>query len=269
MVMKHLNLIAMPELPEVETFKKYFDSTSLNQVIDDVEIIDDRILIASKKNFIKCLIGGKFEETIRHGKYLLAKVRNCNIVFHFGMSGWLEYFSSEESEPKYSKVIFRFNNGYSLAYISIRMFGKLDLADSLEKFQKGKRLGPDAYNMSFNEFQNAIKKRTAIMKSALLDQSIISGIGNIYSDEILYKAKIHPKRKINTLNENELEMLFNSIKDVLEYGIKHEGELDTYSNSFLIPHRSKEERCPECGSFIERYEISGRHGFYCPKCQPI
>lgn len=258
----------MPELPEVETYKRYFDLTSLNQVIDDVKIIDDRILLASEKNFMKCLIGGKFEETIRHGKYLLAKVRNCNIVFHFGMSGWLEYFSSEESEPKYSKVIFRFNNGYSLAYISIRMFGKLDLAESLETFKKKKNLGPDAYKMSFDEFQGAINRRTAIMKSALLNQDIVCGIGNIYSDEILFKAKIHPKRKINTLNENELEMLFKSIKEVLEYGITHEGELNTYSNSFLIPHRNEEEHCPKCGSIINRYEISGRHGFYCPKCQP-
>ena len=269
MVMKYLKLITMPELPEVETFKKYFDSTSLDQIIDAVEIRDDRILITSKKNFIECLIGGKFEETIRHGKYLLAKVRNCNIVFHFGMSGWLEYFSSEELEPKYSKVIFRFNNGFSLAYISIRMFGKLDIADSLSTFLKKKNLGPDAYKMNFDEFENAIKRRTAIMKSALLDQSIVSGIGNIYSDEILYKAKIHPKRKINTLNEDELVKLFKSIKEILEYGIEHEGELDTYSNSFLIPHRSKEERCPKCGSIIERYEISGRHGFFCPKCQPL
>jgi formamidopyrimidine-DNA glycosylase len=123
--------------------------------------------------------------------------------------------------------------------------------------------------MSFEEFQSAINRRTAIMKSALLNQDIVSGIGNIYSDEILFKAKIHPKRKINTLNEDDLEKLFKSIKDVLEYGIKHEGELDTYSNSFLIPHRNKEEHCPECGTIIERYEISGRHGFYCPKCQSI
>jgi len=257
----------MPELPEVEAFKKTLDSTSLNQIINDVKIKDDRILLASKKDFIKCVIGEKFEETIRHGKYLLAKVRNCYIVFHFGMSGWLEYFSSDESEPKYSKVIFQFNNGYSLAYISIRMFGKLDLADSLEKLRKRKKLGPDAYKMSFDEFQIAIKSRTAIMKSALLNQSILSGIGNIYSDEILFKAKLHPKRKINTLNDNELEKLFKSIKEVLEYGIKHKGELYTYSDSFLIPHRSKEEKCPECGSSIERYEISGRHGFFCPKCQ--
>jgi formamidopyrimidine-DNA glycosylase len=259
----------MPELPEVQNFKKYLDSTSLNQVIDDVKIRDDRVLLASDNEYIKCLIGGKFEETIRHGKYLLAKVRNCYIVFHFGMSGWLEYFSSDDPEPQYSKVIFQFNNGYSLAYISIRMFGKLDLTESLETFRKKKRLGPDAYKMSLDEFQSAINRRTAIMKSALLNQSIISGIGNIYSDEILFKAKIHPKRKINTLNDVELEKLFTSIKEVLEYGIKHEGELDTYSNSFLIPHRSKEEHCPNCGTNIERYEISGRHGFFCPKCQSI
>jgi len=260
-------LIFIPELPEVETYKRYFDSTSLEQVIESVKIIDDRILLVSKQSFKKVVMGSKFVNTIRHGKYLLAKIKNKFIVFHFGMSGDLEYFSSNEQKPKYAKVIFQFDNGYSLAYISIRMFGKLDIVDSLEDLRKKKKLGPDSLTMSFEEFQKALKKRTAIMKSALLNQSIVAGIGNIYSDEILFRSKIHPKRKIDSLNEIELQNLFSSIKDVLEYGIKHEGALSTYAQSFLIPHRSKKESCPKCGGIIERYEISGRHGFYCPKCQ--
>lgn len=260
-------MIFIPELPEVETYKKYFDSTSLDQVIENVKITDDRILLASKQSFKKAVIGSKFAHTIRHGKYLLAKMKNKFIVFHFGMSGDLEYFPSKEQEPKYSKVIFQFDNGYSLAYISIRMFGKLDIVDSLEDLRKKKRLGPDAITMSFEEFQDTLKKRTAIMKSALLDQSIFAGIGNIYSDEILFRARIHPKRKIDSLNEIELENLFKRIKEVLEYGIKHKGELSRYTQSFLIPHREKEGNCPKCGSIIERYEISGRHGFFCPNCQ--
>ena len=260
-------MIFIPELPEVETYKRYFDSTALNQVIESVKIIDDRILLVSKQSFKKAVIGSKFIQTVRHGKYLLAKIKNNFIVFHFGMSGDLEYYSSNEKEPKFSKVIFQFNNGYSLSYISIRMFGKLDIVDSLEALRKKRKLGPDAITMSFDEFQDTLKKRTAIMKSALLNQSIFCGIGNIYSDEILFRTRIHPKRKIDSLNEIELQNLFKSIKDVLDYGIKHEGELSTYSQSFLIPHREKEENCPNCGSSIERYEISGRHGFFCPTCQ--
>ena len=204
-------MIFIPELPEVETYKQYFDSTSLDQVIENVKIRDDRILLVSKQRFKKTLLGSKFILTIRHGKYLLAKVKNKFIVFHFGMSGDLEYFLSNEQEPKYSKVIFQFDNGYSLAYISIRMFGKLDLVESLGDLRKKKRLGPDAFSMSFEEFQETLKKRTAIMKSALLNQSIFCGIGNIYSDEILFRARIHPKRKIDSLNEKELQNLYTSI----------------------------------------------------------
>ena len=257
----------IPELPEVETYKRYFDSTSLDQVIKSVKITDERILLVSKQSLKKIVSGSKFIQTIRHGKYLLAKVKNKFLVFHFGMSGDLEYFPSNEQDPKYSKVIFQFGNGYSLAYISIRMFGKLDLVDSLEDLRKKKKLGPDAFTMSFEEFQDALKKRTAIMKSALLNQSILCGIGNIYSDEILFRARIHPKRKIDSLSEIELQNLFTSIKEILEYGIIHEGELSSYAKSFLIPHRQKDENCPKCGGIIERYEISGRHGFFCPTCQ--
>jgi formamidopyrimidine-DNA glycosylase len=257
----------MPELPEVETFKRYFDSTSLNQVIQNVTVNDDRVLLVSEILFKESLIGGEFENTIRHGKYFLAQINSKYLVFHFGMTGDLVYYSSKDPEPKYGKVIFQFDNGHSLAYISSRMFGKLDIVASLEELRKKKKLGPDAFKMNYQEFIEAIKKRTAIMKSALLNQSIISGVGNIYSDEILFRSGIHPKRKINSLNEVELEKLFKNTKDILSYGIEKKGELELYSDSFLIPHRAKEEHCPNCGNSIERYEISGRHGFFCNKCQ--
>ncbi|TFG25772.1 MAG: hypothetical protein EU533_00790, partial [Promethearchaeota archaeon] len=161
MLINYFELIIIPELPEVETYKRYFDSTSLGQVIESVKVIDDRILLISKQNFKKAIMGSNFSHTIRHGKYLLAKIRNKFLVFHFGMSGDLEYFPSDEQEPEYSKVIFQFNNGYSLAYISIRMFGKLDIVNSLEELRKKKKLGPDAFTMSFEEYQDALKKRTA------------------------------------------------------------------------------------------------------------
>jgi formamidopyrimidine-DNA glycosylase len=95
----------------------------------------------------------------------------------------------------------------------------------------------------------------------------VSGIGNIYSDEILFKTKINPRTKINLLSESKLRELFNAIKEVLSLGIEKEGDLSTYPINFLIPHRNKEDKCPICGTEISRYEISGRHGFFCPSCQ--
>lgn len=257
----------MPELSEVETFKKYFDKTSIGLVVKDVKIKDERILKVPKEVFVTTLKDKKFEETIRHGKYLLIHCETLFLIMHFGMTGDLEYFENVKDEPKYTKVLFQFTNGHFLSYISQRLFGHLDITNSIEDFLKKKKLGPDAYKMNYNEFKKTLVKRTAIMKSALLNQSIFAGIGNIYSDEILFQCKLNPKRKINTLDENELNDLFQNIKTVLKYGIDFKGQLKDYSKDLLIPHRSKDGNCPNCTSKLERYEISGRHGFFCPKCQ--
>ena len=257
----------MPELPEVETFKRYLDKTSLKQLITDIQVTDNRILNTDEIYLRESLKSKQFESSTRHGKYLLVYLKPRYLVMHFGMSGDLEYFDKNESPPKFSKVIFQFNNGFNLAYISIRMFGKVAITNSIEEFIKSKKLGPDAYKMTLEEFKEAVQRRSAISKNALLNQSFIAGIGNIYSDEILFRTKIHPKTNINSLSESKIKELFVNIKEVLEYGIKKKGDLSTYSNGFLIPHRKKEEKCPICSSDITRFEISGRHGFFCPSCQ--
>ena len=259
----------MPELPEVETFKRYLNKTSLKQIILNVKVTDDRILKTEETHLRKSLKGKKFESSIRHGKYLLVYLKPRYLVMHFGMSGDLEYCDNKNDPPKFSKVIFQFDNGFSLAYISIRMFGKVFIANSIEEFIENKKLGPDAYKMTLEDFQEAVKRRSAIAKNALLNQSFIAGIGNIYSDEILFRTKIHPKTNINSLSDSKIKELFVNIKEVLEFGIKKKGDLSTYPNEFLIPHRKKEEKCPICNSDITRFEVSGRHGFFCPSCQSV
>lgn len=257
----------MPELPEVETFKRYLDKTSLNQTIKGVKILDNRVLNVDEPYLRKTVINKKFESSTRHGKYLLVNLKPKYLVLHFGMTGDLEYYNKKEEQPKYSKVIFQFVNGFNLAYISMRMFGRLYIADSVGEFINERKLGPDAYEMSYEDFKKAVGRRTAIMKNLLLNQSFVAGIGNIYSDEILFKSKLNPKTKIESLDETRTVELFNNIKQVLEFGIAKEGDLSTYPDSYLIPHRKKEENCPACGNKLERFELSGRHGFYCPSCQ--
>ena len=257
----------MPELPEVETFKRYLDKTSLKQLIKKIIVADNRILKTDESYLKESLIGKRFESSTRHGKYLLVFLNPRYLIMHFGMTGDLEYYNKKDDQPKYSKVIFHFKSDFNLAYISTRMFGKLDVVDSIEEFIKNKKLGLDAYKMSFEDFKGAVKKRTAIIKNAFLNQSFIAGIGNIYSDEILFRSKIHPKTKINSLSEGKIKELFTNIKDILKFGIEKQGDLSTYPDRFLIPHRKKEERCPICDTEITRFELAGRHGFFCPKCQ--
>ncbi len=257
----------MPELPEVETYKRYLDKTSLKQVIKEVKIIDTRVLNVDDSYLIKSVKDKHFESSTRHGKYVLVHLKPKYLVLHFGMTGELEYYNKKEDDPKFCKVIFQFKNGFNLAYISRRMFGKLDIVDSIQEFIAKKKLGPDAFKMSLEEFKEATNRRTAILKNALLNQSFVAGIGNIYSDEILFRTKLHPKTKIDSLNESKIKELYDNIKGVLKFGIEKQGDLSIYPNSFLIPHRKKEEQCPICNTEIERFELSGRHGFYCPSCQ--
>lgn len=257
----------MPELPEVETFKRYLDRTSLKQLITKIIVTDNRILKIDEYYLRESLKGKQLESSTRHGKYLFVFLNPRYLVMHFGMTGDLKYYNKKDDQPKFSKVIFQFNNGFNLAYISTRMFGKLDVVDSIEEFIKNKKLGLDAHKMSFKEFKGAVAKRTAIIKNAFLNQSFVAGIGNIYSDEILFRSKIHPKTKINSLGESKIKELFTNIKDVLKFGIENQGDLSTYPDNFLIPHRKKEDRCPICDTEITRFEIAGRHGFFCPNCQ--
>ena len=257
----------MPELPEVETYKRYLDDSSLNQIITSVKVIDNRVLNIDESYLKKFVMGNKFKSSIRHGKYILVILEQGYLVMHFGMTGDLEYYNKKDDEPKFSKVIFRFENDFNLAYISRRMFGRIDIAESIEDFIEKKNLGPDAYKMSLEEFKGALKRRSGIAKNLLLNQSFVAGIGNIYSDEILFKTKLYPKVKIDSLDESKIKELFINIKEVLQVGIDRKGDLGTYPNNFLIPHRKNEDRCPLCDYEIKRYEISGRHGFYCPNCQ--
>jgi len=257
----------MPELPEVETFKNYFESTSLNKEIKRVKIRDIRVLNVSEKELQSELKNKRFTKIIRHGKYLFTKVNSKFVVLHFGMSGSLEAFNDVKDEPIHSRVLFEFVDGTYLSYVSQRMFGRVDLCESVESYLKKKKLGPDALNMTYKDFKGTLKRRTTISKTFLMNQNILAGIGNIYSDEILFRTKLNPKTKINDVDESKLKDLFNNIKEVLKYGIENKGDLESYSEKFLIPHRQKDENCPSCGTPIERYEISGRHGFYCPKCQ--
>ncbi len=256
-----------PELSEVETFKNYFDFTSLNQKIKNVVVRDNRILKIQESSFKKILISNTFYSTLRHGKYLFVKLNSGFILFHFGMSGDLKYFKDIEEEPTHSRILFEFINGNFLSYISMRMFGRVNIIDNIDDFVKERKLGPDAYLMNFGEFKEALHRRTAIAKSALMNQSIIAGIGNIYSDEILFHAKIHPKTRVNEIPESKLKDIFDSIKKVLKVGIEKKGILSTYPDEFIIPHRKQDDICPRCSSKIERFIVSQRHGFFCPNCQ--
>ncbi|MGM0399733.1 MAG: DNA-formamidopyrimidine glycosylase [Chloroflexota bacterium] len=263
----------MPELPDVEALRQYLQATSLHQEIGDVEVRSDQVLEGTSGEVLKeTLVGRSFASTRRHGKYLLVALDEDGdkfLLLHFGMTGGLAYFKDMAEEPEYDRVLFRFANGYHLAYQSMRKLGEVRLIDDVEVFVEKKGLGPDALDPAFDlaAFKEAVEGRRAMTKSVLMDQRTMAGIGNVYSDEIMFQAGVHPRTKINKLDEETLETLFDTMKEVLQKAVECQADADQFPESFIIPHRQEGGECPRCGTELERVQVASRHAYYCPRCQ--
>ena len=186
----------MPELPEIETFKREVDRTSLRKRIRCVRILDSSLLKnVSPRRLSAMLRGHRLVDSRRHGKYLgIRSDRGDWIVFHFGMTGALIAREPSAGIPEYAKVVTEFADDSSLAYVSQRKLGMIKLVADFETFTQSKQLGPDAFEIDVSMCWAQLRGRRGIVKSALMNQSNIAGIGNIYSDEILFQARVRPNR---------------------------------------------------------------------------
>jgi len=261
----------MPELPDVEVFRKYLGKTALCQSIVKVEVFAEDILDdLSQKQLQSQIEGHQFESTERHGKYLFTRLSdNSWIVFHFGMTGYFDYFKDADWPPKHTRVLFSFDNGYHLAFVLQRKLGRLALTEHINSFVKKQGLGPDALDKSFNlrAFKKAVTGTRSSIKSALMNQERIAGIGNIYSDEILFQARLNPKAKASRLSNQGLKMLFRAVKEVLETAIDSGADPRKMPQHYLLPRRERGAKCPICHGEIATMKISGRTAYFCPKCQ--
>jgi len=265
----------MPELPDVELYKRHLDSTSLGRRIEKVAVNDARILAgASAREFTRRLEGNRFESSRRHGKHLLVRLaRDGWLTMHFGMTGHLHYFEDAVDDPKYDRVRFDLERGH-LAYVNRRMLGRVGLTEDADALIRDEGLGPDALDPAFDEaaLERAIEGRRRDVKSLLMEQSVIAGIGNIYADEILFQARLHPKLSLQELDDQQRKGLFRAIKEVLttaiDCGAGAEQFLERLPSGYLLPSREKGGRCPRCGSEILTFKHQGRTTYFCPKCQP-
>jgi formamidopyrimidine-DNA glycosylase len=258
----------MPELPSVEIFKRFLESTSLKQEIQSVKANNPEILMnTSRAELTDELRGQEFIQGKRYGKYLFAQLKNnYYLTFHFGMTGYLKYFQ-KESHP-YIRLQIEFTNGYKLGFDDMRKFGKVWLTRDPEEFLKEKKLGPDALEIDFKTFKKLFRKRKGQLKPLLLNQNFIAGIGNLYADEILYQSGIHPLSKADKLDEPELRLLFNEMKRVLNKAIDYEDRIDTLPSSFLLPHRYLNGECPQ-GEALKIIKAGGRTTYFCPEHQKL
>lgn len=257
----------MPELPDVEVFRRYLDATALHQRIEHTRVRDEDLLRGvSRRTLERRLKGASFEATRRHGKYLLVDLDPGDwLVLHFGMTGFLAYFGDPDAEPGHVRLRFDFENGYRLAYDCQRKLGEVRLVSDPEAFLEEKELGPDALEVDREGFLERMEDRRGMIKTALMDQSLLAGVGNVYSDEALFQTEIHPATAVSDLDEKALGHLHRTLHRVLEKAI--EEKVERFPDSWLLSHREPNAECPRCGGTIRRIEVAGRGCYVCPDHQ--
>lgn len=262
----------MPELPEVEIYSRYFAANALQQNIDRVRVLDERILgnVRAKK-FAESLRGSRFVSVRRHGKHLFAETgsgqRPIWLHLHFGMTGHLAYYRDEE--PRFARVIFDFANGAHLAFEDMRLFGIIDLARDPDSYIAEHRLGPDPLDRAFTlpVFRRLIASRRGAVKSLLMSQEIIAGIGNLYADEMLFQTSIHPRRTVDRLSVVQVRSIYAAMRRILREVIARKERGAGYPARYLIYHREEGDRCPLCGGPIGRAVVLGRTTYFCERHQ--
>jgi len=260
----------MPELPDVEVFRRYADATALHQRISDVDVRDAKLLRdVSRGKLARELAGGKFQGTDRHGKYLgLQLDSGVWLVLHFGMTGLLRYFKHAEDEPEYARLLITFSNGYHLAYVNQRRLGTVRLTGDFAHFVSDQQLGPDALDCDRRAFRELLSTGRGTLKTLLMKQEAIAGVGNIYADEALFQAGIHPTTRPAQLDEETVGRLHQTLRHVLRTAIDRKVDPAALPKSWLLPRREKGGRCPKSHGPLKLLKVSGRTTYFCPKCQP-
>lgn len=265
----------MPELPDVEGFKHILARSALGKIIDRVVVSDARILDSLSAQALSArLEGARLLAAQRHGKHLMASIdRGGWLTLHFGMTGALHFVQDLDKEPPFTRVRFDFVNDGSLAYTNKRMIGHIGLVEDVADFIADEKLGPDALDrrFDFDAFKAAVLGSKRDVKSILMDQRVMAGIGNIFSDEILFQARVNPAVQIDKLAPTDLRRLFLEIRKVLELAIARgagsEQFIERMPKGTLLPERKKGGLCPHCGSHLKVLKVGGRTAYCCPACQ--
>lgn len=272
----------MPELPEVETIKRQFKRAVVGREIVAADIRLAKIIRGAVEDFVAGSVGARFTDARRRSKVLILDLSNGNsILAHLRMSGRLIYAPSSEPVVKHTHAILTLDNGYDLRLWEMRQFGRLALVktNAVDSTPEIAKLGPEPLDDEFTLecFSRILARRPRrAIKALLLDQTVIAGVGNIYADEILYQARVHPTRKAGSLSGDETKRIYEAIRELLLASIRRRGtSVDLYVDLFnkvgenqhhLRVYARAGQSCP-CGGSVERIKVAGRGTHYCPRCQ--
>lgn len=273
----------MPELPEVETVVRGLQSSLPGRRILSVrfgktDFIEDPSALEQR------LPGLQIAGVRRHGKFLLFDLEASDgtaqdflLLIHLGMTGQLVTHKSDMPVAPHTHVFFALDDGRELRYTDVRRFGKIRIISGEDRAEVMRKLGLDPLEATEDEFRAMLRGRRARIKALLLDQRFLRGMGNIYTDESLWRARIHPTRLGATLRGKEVHALYRAVREVLAEAIRMRGSsVSDYVDSngsrggFQQKHRvyqRKGKKCFRCGTLIRRAVVAGRSSYFCPRCQ--
>ena len=282
----------MPELPEIETIKRYLEKDLIGRKIKGVKVLNKKSFIGDKKK----ILNSKILKIERKGKMLIFKLDTdkrgsqrrlmrinsigLNLVFHLKLTGQLIFYNFLRNSEikKYTRVIFILDKGL-LIFNDARKFGWVKVLDDEDLNYELSKIGKEPFDLNFKYLKEIFSKTKRPIKIVLMDQEKIAGLGNIYANEALFLAKIHPLKPANKLKDSEIRNLLLAIKKVIKKAIKLQGtsfrfyvkpdeSKGSYQEEFLVYQRN-DEKCLRCKSKIKYIKIGGRGTFYCPRCQKI
>ena len=271
----------MPELPEVETVKNSLKLKLIGRKIKSVDIYYDGIIeYPRKEEFEKNIKNQTIQDIKRFGKWIIFVLDDYYLLSHLRMEGKYFFKTKKDTILKHEHITFHLDNMEQLRYMDVRKFGKMQLIpkDKIKEIGPFIKMGLEPWDekLTTNYLKQKLSHKKIPIKTILLDQSIIVGIGNIYADEILFLSHIHPQKKASDLTKKELETIINNTKIELENAIKKGGttirsytSVDGIHGLFqqeLYVH-GKEE-CRNCHTLVTKIKVGGRGTYYCPKCQP-
>ena len=270
----------MPELPEVETVKTVIKPVVVGNTITGIDILRNSSVPTEHHLFVSSLIGQKFLDVTRIGKFLIFHLTNNKIIIsHLRMEGKYYELLEEEANSKYARVVIHLNNGHKVCYDDSRCFGYLRLSDesSYKQDKEIAKLGPEPWDADVKTVMKQVKRTSLPIKTALLSQTLVTGLGNIYVDETLFASRIHPLIPANKITEKEWSTIIKEASRILKEAIVSGGstiksyhpgkDIDGNFQSKLLVYGKADESCPNCSHPLRFIKVGGRGTTFCPICQ--
>ena len=258
----------MPELPEAEANRARIEEGALHRTITSISIHETTHMDMPSPDARRRLEGTQLTKTHRHGKYIFAgSATGPWLAVHLGMSGSLRTYDGDDNRPDYAKLIVRFEGDRRLAFRCPRKLGWVKIVEDPEGYIEEKGLGPDAMQIGDNAFAETIGKTKGALKSALMSQKKLAGIGNLWSDEILYRQGVGPEARGCDRSAGQLSDLHAEMRHVLQSVLDTGTTYSELPDDWLIHHRDEGAECPRCGGTITRKKVGGRSAYHCAKHQ--